>query len=244
MPTPARTADVILLRSLLFNLLFYLVLLALLVASLPTLLMPRAAILRIAKLWGLINLWLLKVVCGTGVEIKGRDKIPSGPLLVAAKHQSAWETFALAPLFADPTYIVKRELTWLPLFGWYLLKAGLIPIDRGSPVRALARMTARVKRALGEGRQIIIFPEGTRRPPGAPPAYKAGIVHLYAETGVACLPIALNSGRFWPRRSLLRRPGTIRVEILDPIPPGLTKKEFAKRLEDAIEGACARMDHP
>jgi 1-acyl-sn-glycerol-3-phosphate acyltransferase len=129
------------------------------------------------------------------------------------------------------------------LFGWYLLKAGLIPIDRGSPVRALARMTARVKRALAEGRQIIIFPEGTRRPPGAPPAYKSGIVHLYAETGVPCLPIALNSGRFWPRRSFLRRPGTIRVEILDPILPGLTKKEFAERLEHAIEGACARMDH-
>jgi 1-acyl-sn-glycerol-3-phosphate acyltransferase len=232
---------VILVRSLLFNLLFYLVLLVLLIAALPTLLMPRTAILSIAKLWGRINLWLLRAVCGTDVEIKGRDKIPPGPLLVAAKHQSAWETFALAPLFADPVYIIKRELTWLPLFGWYLLKAGLIPIDRGTPVRALARMTARVKRALAEGRQIIIFPEGTRRPPGAPPAYRAGIAHLYAETDTPCLPIALNSGLFWPRRSLLRYPGTIRVEILDAIPPGLPKKEFAQRLENAIEEACARM---
>jgi 1-acyl-sn-glycerol-3-phosphate acyltransferase len=152
-----------------------------------------------------------------------------------------WETFTLLLLFAEPTYIVKRELTWIPFFGWYIWKARVIPVDRGSRVRALVRMTARVRRALKEGRQIIIFPEGTRRAPGAPPAYKYGIVHIYAETGVPCLPVALNSGLFWGRRSFLRHPGTITVEVLDPIPPGLDKDVFIERLQRDIETATDRL---
>jgi 1-acyl-sn-glycerol-3-phosphate acyltransferase len=232
---------VLLIRSALFNVLFYLNLAVQIVAALPTLLMPRWGILAVARFWARTNLWLLRVVCGTKVEFRGVAKIPPGPLLVAAKHQSLWETFALLLILSDPAYIMKRELMWIPFFGWYAWKAGMIPIDRSKRSQALAEMNACARREFARSRQIIIFPEGTRRPPGAEPKYKYGVAHLYVETGVPCVPIALNSGLFWPRRSIRRYPGTIRVEVLDPIPPGLAKDVFFERLQRDIETATARL---
>jgi 1-acyl-sn-glycerol-3-phosphate acyltransferase len=230
-----------LVRSVLFNLLFYLNLAVHLCAALPTLVLPRPALLHVVRLWAHTNLWLLRAVCGIKAEFRGLEKIPRGPLLVASKHQSTWETFALFPLFADPAFILKRELMWLPLFGWFAWKAGMIPVDRGARAQALAAIAARALIELARNRQIIIFPEGTRRRPGAEPAYKYGVVHLYAQTGVACLPIALNSGLFWPRRTLRRHPGTIVVECLDPIAPGLDTKDFAELLQRTIETATTRL---
>jgi len=232
---------VIIIRSVVFNVLFYLVLAAYLVVAMPTLLLPRWGIIRLAQHWGRVNLHLLRIVCGITVEWRGLDKIPAGAFLVAAKHQSVWETFALLTLFRDPTYILKRELLWLPLFGWAAWRAGMIPVDRGGGKPALAAMAARVRDALAAGKQIIIFPEGTRRPPGAEPKYKYGIAHLYGEGVAACLPVALNSGLFWPRRQFLRRPGTITVEILDPIAPGLAIDDFFARLQRDLEAATARL---
>jgi 1-acyl-sn-glycerol-3-phosphate acyltransferase len=231
---------IVILRSIVFNVLFYLNLIVQLIVVLPTLVMPRMAIVKVATNWGRTNLWLLRL-CGIKVEYRGIEKIPPGPLLVASKHQSLWETFALLWLFSDPAFILKRELQWIPFFGWYAWKAHMIPVDRGRGAQALTEMTERAREAVAEGRQIVIFPEGTRRAPGAEPSYKYGIVHLYCETGIACLPIALNSGLFWPRRSFLRYPGTIVAEILDPIPPGLEQAAFKARLEDAIESATARL---
>jgi 1-acyl-sn-glycerol-3-phosphate acyltransferase len=144
-------------------------------------------------------------------------------------------------VFDDPAYILKRELMWIPFFGWCAWKADMIPVDRGARSQALAAMTVLAKVETGRGRQIIIFPEGTRRAPGAEPKYKFGVVHLYGELGVPCVPVALNSGLFWPRRSFRRYPGTIRVEILDPIAPGLDKAEFAARLQNDVEAATARL---
>jgi 1-acyl-sn-glycerol-3-phosphate acyltransferase len=229
------------LRSILFNVLFYLNLVVQLIAALPTLVLPRRAIIEVARFWARTNIWLLRLTCGTKVEFSGLSKIPAGPLLVASKHQSLWETFALLLLLPDPAYIMKRELMWIPFFGWYTWKAGMIAVDRGKGSQALAGMNARARAELARDRQIIIFPEGTRRPPGAEPRYKYGIMHLYAETGVPCLPIALNSGLYWPRRSMRRNPGTIRVEILDPIPAGLDKETFFARLQQSIEPATARL---
>jgi 1-acyl-sn-glycerol-3-phosphate acyltransferase len=183
----------------------------------------------------------LRIVCGITVDWRGLEKIPAGAFLVAAKHQSMWETFALLTLFRDPTYILKRELLWLPLFGWAAWRAGMIPVDRGGGKPALAAMAAHVRDALAAGKQIIIFPEGTRRPAGAEPKYKYGIAHLYGEGIAACVPIALNSGLFWPRRQFLRYPGTITVEILDPIAPGLPIDEFFERLQRDLEAATARL---
>jgi 1-acyl-sn-glycerol-3-phosphate acyltransferase len=231
----------LLLRSIIFNLLFYLITIIYLIAALPAVLLPRHAMLGVAKIWGHTGLWLLRWVCGVTVEWRGLDRIPKGPLLVASKHQSTWETFALIPLFADPTFIVKRELFFMPIFGWYMWTADMIPIDRRGGAPALAAMMRRAIRELSRGRQIIIFPEGTRRAVGAAPAYKFGVARLYAQTGAACLPIALNSGLIWPRRSFRRHPGVVRVEILEVIPPGLEPEQFFARLMHAIETASARL---
>jgi 1-acyl-sn-glycerol-3-phosphate acyltransferase len=232
---------VLVIRSVVFNVLFYLNLLMHFIAAIPTLAMPRWGIIAVARVWARTNLWLLRMVCGIRVEFRGVEKIPPGPLLVSSKHQSLWETFALLLILPDPAYIMKRELMWIPFFGWYTWKAGMIPVDRSRGSQALAEMNACARREAERNRQIIIFPEGTRRPPGAEPKYKYGVVHLYAEMGVPCLPIALNSGLFWPRRSIRRYPGTIRVEVLDPIPPGLGKDEFFERLQGEVEAATARL---
>lgn len=230
-----------LLRSLAFNALFYLNTLFWLLVALPTFFMPYRGIIGVAKAWGRTNLVLLRVVAGIDCEIRGREKIPSGPLIVAAKHQSAWETFALLPLFDNPLFILKRELQWIPIFGWLTIKGRMVPVDRRKGSRALVDMTERARTELADGRQLIIFPEGTRRPAGAEPRYKYGVALLYVAEGVPCLPIALNSGLFWPRRSLRRKPGTVIVEILDPIAPGLDRDEFFARLQHDIETATARL---
>jgi 1-acyl-sn-glycerol-3-phosphate acyltransferase len=169
------------------------------------------------------------------------ERLPEPPFLVASKHQSAWETFALIPLFRDPAFLMKRELFWIPIHGWFSHKFGMIPVDRDKGPAALRNMLHHAKDRIAKGREIIIFPEGTRRPPGAPPAYKTGIVLLYNALDVPCVPVALNSGMFWPRRTWRRKPGTIIVEVLDPIQPGLPKAEFMRRLQVAVEGASDRL---
>jgi 1-acyl-sn-glycerol-3-phosphate acyltransferase len=232
---------VIVVRSILFNTLFYLNLVALLVVALVTLALPRRAVLKMAELWGRVSVWLLRAVCGTKVELRGLENLPQGALIVAAKHQSTWETFALLKLFDDFTFIVKRELMWIPIFGWCMWKGGMIAVDRGARSQALTDMTERAKAEVGRGRQLIIFPEGTRRAPGAEPRYKFGVAHLYGELSVPCVPVALNSGLFWPRRAFRRLPGTIVAEFLPPIEPGLAKEAFLQRLQGDIETATARL---
>jgi len=227
----------ILVRSILFNILFYLNLLIYLIAATPTFFFSHRAVVSFAKAWGRTNLSLLRLVCGIDVKWIGLEKIPPGPLIVAAKHQSSWETFALLTLFDDPTFIVKRELMWIPFFGWYLKKLSMIGVDRTAGGRALLAMTRRAGEAVRSGRQLVIFPEGTRRPVDAPPDYKSGIAQIYVDCGVTCLPVALNSGLFWPRRTFMRYPGTLVVEFLDPLPAGLGRREFISRVSAVIEDA-------
>ncbi len=234
--SPAQLA-----RSLAFNALFYANLTVLMIVTLPTLVLPRRVQLIFIRLYARISLWLLRVVCGMSVDWRGVEKLPQGACIVACKHQSLWETFALYAILDDPAYILKRELMWIPLFGWHMAKAGLIAIDRGAGVAALSRMTARAKKELERSRQVIIFPEGTRRAPGAEPNYKPGVAHLYARAGVACVPLALNSGLFWPRRSLMRFPGTVLVEVLDPIAPGMDTRTFLAHLQNVLEEATTRL---
>ena len=231
----------IVLRSILYNLLFYLNLVVLLLVAFVAMLLPKIAVIRMSQAWGRTSVWLLRVVCGTKVEFRGLEKLPTGPLIVAAKHQSTWETFALLRLFDDFAFVVKRELMWIPIFGWCMWRARMIPVDRGAGAQALNDMLARAKQEVQSGRQLVIFPEGTRRAPGAEPRYKFGVAHLYAEIGVPCVPVALNAGLFWPRRAFMRLPGTIVVEILDPIPPGLDKTAFMARLQEVTETATARL---
>jgi len=228
-------------RSLLFNALFYVNIIVRMIIALPAIVLPRRFILGVLRRYSRSTLWLLRVVCKVDVEWRGREKLPQGAYLVACKHQSLWETFALFMLLPDPTYVLKRELMWIPLFGWLATKARMIPIDRGVRAAALARMVARVREEIPQGRQIVIFPEGTRRGPSAEPRYLPGVAYLYDETGLPCVPIALNSGLFWPRRTLHRYPGTVLVEVLDPIEPGLDKRAFLARLQAVLEEATARL---
>jgi 1-acyl-sn-glycerol-3-phosphate acyltransferase len=144
-------------------------------------------------------------------------------------------------LFDNPLFIVQRELQWIPIFGWLMIKGRMVPVNRGARSQALTAMIERARIELARNRQLIIFPEGTRRPAGAEPRYKIGIAHLYAAEGVPCVPIALNSGLFWPRRSIRLRPGTVLVEILDTIQPGLDKHAFFERLQHDLETATARL---
>lgn len=231
----------LLLRSLLFNVSFYVNLMILMTIWLPALLMPRQASLQLGRVWGRSSLWLLDKIVGLKVEFRGLENIPQGAFIVACKHQSVWETFVLPMKFPDFSFILKRELVFIPFFGWYLLSAEQIAIDRAKGRKILPELTRQVKALFAQRRQLFIFPEGTRRPAGAPPEYKFGIAHLYRETGALCVPVAVNSGLFWPRRTVLRRPGTVVLEFLPPIPPGLGTKEFFGLLQDRIETATNRL---
>lgn len=231
----------IFLRSLVYNVLFYILLVFWLIVGIPAFLLPRWGVIWVSSNWGRSSIWLMRIIVGTRVEYRGLEKIPKGPLIVASKHQSIWETFALLQFFEQPLFIVKRELTFIPMFGWLLLKAGMIGIDRTAGGRALITMARRAGEAVRRGRQLIIFPEGTRRPVDAPPDYKSGIAQIYTDGGVPCVPVALNSGLFWPRRSFLRYPGTLVVEFLDPLPHGLKRREFITQLSTAIETATNRL---
>jgi len=228
-------------RSLLFNLLFYVTTALYVVLGSPLLFAPRSWAMAALANHAHFELFLLRHIVGLKLEVRGQDKLPRTACLVASKHQSAWETFALIPLFRDPALLMKRELFWIPFHGWFSKKFEMIPVDRDKGPAALRAMLRETRKRVVDGREIIIFPEGTRRPPGAPPDYKTGVVLLYEALGIPCVPVALNSGLFWPRRSLLRRPGTIVVEFLDPIPPGLPKSEFLLRLIESIETAANRL---
>jgi len=220
---------------------FYLNLVVFMVLGLWFLFTPRAWAVAALKVWSQASQWWLQAIVGTRVEVRGREHLPAGAALVAGKHQSMWETFALFPLLHDPAIVLKRELTWIPLFGWFAWKFGMIPVDRAARGMALKSLLRRAEAAVADNRQILVFPEGTRRAPDAAPDYKPGATALYLKLKVPCVPFALNSGLFWPRRKFLRRPGTIVVEFLPAIPPGLDRREFERRLVEAIEPATARL---
>jgi 1-acyl-sn-glycerol-3-phosphate acyltransferase len=224
-------------RAGLYTGLFYLISALFLVLGSWLLLGPRSWAMKSLELHGRTCLWLLEKIVGTRLEVRGRENLPDGAALVASKHQSAWDTFGLVPLLRDPAIVMKRELFWIPFYGWFSAKFGMIFVHREAGPAALRRMARDAEDRALQGRHILIFPEGTRREPGAEPAYQPGALFLYDRLGLPCVPVALNTGLFWPRRSLRRYPGTIIVEFLAPIPPGLPRKTFAKRLERAIETA-------
>jgi 1-acyl-sn-glycerol-3-phosphate acyltransferase len=200
---------------------------------------PRKRAWFIPRFWSRSSLWLYEKIAGTRSEITGLENLPEGSFILAPKHQSFWDTIAFFPYLDDPLYILKRELTWIPFFGWYVMKMRMIPVDRGSRSKALKMVVAATKEELARNpRQLIIYPEGTRRPPGAEPAYKYGIVELYKQLGVPVVPVAHVAGLYWPRRKFLRFPGTIHARFLPAIPPGLGKEEFMARLIGDTEKAC------
>ena len=227
------------LRSIVFNATLYLSAIAIGLLATPALFMPRKAAVYVISRLSRFVLFLLRITAGTNYEIRG--EIPEGATLVAAKHQSMWDTIVFVALLNDPAIVLKSELLWIPYYGWFSAKAGMIGIDRGSGSAAVRHLVTQGKTAIKANRPIVIFPEGTRSAPGAAPDYKPGVAALYRQLGVQCIPAAVNSGLYWPRRRFLRKPGTIVLEFLPPIPAGLDRKTFMSTLETRIEEATARL---
>ena len=227
----------IVIRSVIFNILFYAAFIILMIIGLPFLLTSFRLSMMVVRAWARVSVWLLSAVCGTRVEFRNVHLIPQGASILAIKHQSFLETFALILVLEDFTYVLKKELTTIPFFGWYLKATQQIGIDRGKKGNTMGSLMRAVREKLAAGRQIVIFPEGTRRLVGAPPAYKPGVAILCTAVDVPCTPVALNSGLFWPRRSFVRRPGTVVIEFLPPLKPGLDKRHFMTAIENAIEPA-------
>ena len=227
------------LRSIAFNLAFYLMSAVINLAATPLFALPRSWTIRAMNRWSRLTMWLLRHIAGTRYEIRGR--IPEGGVLVASKHQSMWDTIIMTAILEDPAMVLKQELLWIPYYGWFSKKARMIAIDRSSGASAIRRLIAQGKAAIAARRPIVIFPEGHRVAPGATPDYKPGVAALYRQLGVPCVPAAVNSGLFWPRRKMLRRPGTIVLEFLEPIPAGLDRETFMAELETRIESATAKL---
>lgn len=230
----------IFIRSLAFNFIFYLNLIVQMIFWTPFyFLAPRKTAWFVPKFWVRTSLWLERVFAGQRSEITGLENLPRGSYIIAPKHQSFWDTIAFLPHIPDALYILKRELTWIPFFGWYILKMRMIPVDRGSRSKALKAVIRRTRDELARNsRQLIIYPEGTRRAPGAEPSYKYGIVELYSQLGLPVVPVAHAAGLYWPRRKFARYPGTIRARFLPPIEPGLDKEVFLQRLIAETEAGC------
>ena len=228
-------------RSTLFNIFHSLWTVCFLTLCLPLLLGPPNASLWVGRVWTQVSFIALKVICGLDYEVRGRENFPDGPYIVAAKHQSAWDTMVCSQLFRRPSFVLKRELIFIPLFGWFVQRARVVAIDRKGGAKALKKMVAEAKPLVADGRNLIVYPEGTRTKPGANSPYHPGIAALYTQLGVPLVPMALNSGCFWARNAYLKHPGRIVVEILPPIPPGLSRKEVMPRLQEAIETASLKL---
>lgn len=231
----------IVLRSLVFAVLFQLWTLGCTLLFLPLMVLPRRWMVAAAQGWLTGVMALLRLVAGLSYQVRGAESLPEGPVIIASKHQSAFETFAFHLILADPAFILKRELTWIPLFGWYLAKSGVIAIDRSAGTKALKSMVKGGEAARAEGRPIIIFPEGTRTPPGSRQPYHSGVAMLYGSLALPVVPVALNSGLFWGKRAFTKRPGVVTVEFLPAIAPGLNRKVFMAELENRIEAATDRL---
>lgn len=229
-------------RSVLFAIWMYGLLVVMGIVWLPALLMPRRVTMYGIALYARLVRWGLRVICGVRTDIRGLENLPAGPIIFASKHQCMWDVFIPFIVLSDPVITMKRELLWYPFFGWYSLKTRMIPIDRGGAGRTVKKMLAAAKQRAREGRQFVIFPEGTRHPPGAVTGYfSAGTGAFYKSLGLPCVPVATNSGLCWPARGLIRRPGQIVYEILPAIEPGLDRRELMSRLERAIEPASRRL---
>jgi len=222
-------------RSIIFYLLLYMWTLTLGVLALPYLLLPSSYVRSLANLWISGILELLKLTCGITYEIKNIENIPDRAVIVASKHQSAFETLLLFRLVKNSIFIHKRELFLIPIFGLYLKKSNMISINRNEGAKAIRKMLNEVKQNILNGYSIIIFPEGTRKKPGDPPDYKTGIAGIYKESEAEVLPVAVNSGNYWPKHTFIKKPGNIIIKFLKPIPSKLEKSEFLKKIESVIE---------
>ncbi|HEY3814771.1 MAG TPA: lysophospholipid acyltransferase family protein [Caulobacteraceae bacterium] len=227
--------------SLLFTVWLYLSIAIASILYLPALLGPRRFMNKLVSLWAWQANVAFQLICGVRVEVRGRERLPKGAALLAGKHQSMFDIVAPYGFLDDPCFVMKHELMQLPLFGWHARKTGMISVDRSAGATALKKMVADTRDRLQEERQIVIFPEGTRTIPGAEPDYKPGVAALYRDLDVPCYPVATNSGACWPAHGLMKRPGKVVYEILEPIPAGLKRSQFMSELETRIETASTAL---
>lgn len=229
------------LRSILFMAWLYLGMSALALAGLPLAVFSTRAGLVATRLWAHWAVLGLRLIAGVRLRLEGIEHIPAEPVLFASKHQSNLETITAFLALRDPAIVLKRELIRLPLYGWYAKRTGMIVVDRDAHARALKDMVRDAKARFAEGRPVLIFPEGTRQLPGAPPDYKPGVAALYRELDVPCVPVALNTGLFWGSGGKLKQPGVAVIRFLPAIPPGLQRRPFMAELEARIEAASTEL---
>lgn len=227
----------ILVRSLIFSIAFYLFFTLTALLMIPLFLAPRAWVTRALSWYGMGVTFLLRVICDIRVEVRGREHLPRGAVLIAAKHQCMFDIFGAFAFLPDSCFVTKKELMWIPFLGWYATKGGMIVVDRQGHATALRKLVADARDRFKAARQLVIFAEGTRKAPGAPPDYKPGIAALYRDLEMPVVPMALNTGVHWPAHGIKRYPGTIVFEFLPAIPPGLKRGEFMREMETRIETA-------
>ena len=229
-------------RTVLFAAWFYMISVPLAVIYTLALLLPRKAMTELIRFWARLIVLGLRIFGGVRMEVRGREHLPRGPALVAAKHQSLFDFIGPFVFYPDACFVLKQELLNIPFFGWHARKEKMIPVHREGHAKALKDLVRATRDRLTEPRQVVIFPEGTRQKPGAPPDYKPGVAALYSQLHVPCVPVALNSGLFWTgTMGFLKKPGRVVVQFLEPIPSGLKSREFLNVLETRIEGATAEL---
>ena len=233
--TNFRITPLLLIRSLAFNIAFFAWAFISAILFIPLFIGGTKTARMVGKPWAELCLLLAKIFCGINYEIRGRENIASTPVIYASKHQSAWDTIIFLTLLPNMAYVLKKELLRLPFWGWYLWRMQMIAIDRSAGASGLKQMIRDSKAALAAGRPIVIFPEGTRTTPGSAPDYQAGITAMYSSLSTPVVPVALNSGICWGKNAFFKTPGTIVIEFLPAIPPGMDKKLFASRLQNDIE---------
>jgi 1-acyl-sn-glycerol-3-phosphate acyltransferase len=228
-------------KSLVFNIYFVLASSFSAIFGLIFLLGNRKMAFKTPQLWGALNSWGARHILGLDYRVLGLENMPEGPCIIASKHQSAWETYSFCNIFPESVFIAKRELLYIPFFNFHFMKTKTIMLNRKLGSHAKADMVRQAQERIADGDRIIIYPEGTRKGFGEKPKYKQGIAAMYTELNVPVVPVALDSGAFWPRRGFEKKSGTITVSILPPIQPGLPHAEFMKNLEDKIEGEMLRL---
>ncbi len=226
-------------RSLMFNIYFVLLTSLMGVGFLPLLCLPSRSLEWLPSLWITLTFWGLKFFCGISYKVEGY--LPQKPCLIACNHQSAFETLVFHIILKRPVFIIKKELFSVPLLGWYFLKMGMISVDRSRQLSSLRTLATRVSTKIDQGYSVIIFPEGRRVAFGTREPFKPGIASFYTVLNQSVVPVAINSGRFWGRRSFIKYPGVITIQFIDPIPPGLPSKVFLAQVEETIHAHLSHM---
>jgi 1-acyl-sn-glycerol-3-phosphate acyltransferase len=225
-------------RSILYGLWYYGLTAVLAILFVPLLVLPRSALRGGIRVWARMLIWGMRVFGGVRLEVRGLERLPKGaPVLLAAKHQSMFDVVPAFAYMPDALFVMKRELMRIPVFGWHNLKHGTIVVDRQGQAQAMRKMLADARDRFQEPRQLLIFPEGTRRPPGAEPDYKPGVAGLYRDLDVPCVPVATNTGAHISSSGIAQSPGVVVYEVLEPIPAGLKRADFMRILQERIETA-------